>query len=198
MPEEATIYEFGPFLLDPTRRKLLRGEEEVALTPKTFDILSVLVRNGGTVVTKENLLRTVWPDTVVDEGNLTFQISALRKALGDADRLIVTVPGRGYQLAAPVDLVSAEAEALEVVIEERTTTTLHVAFVAIAAIVAVLAALAAFLFLRRSDPDPAAAIRSLAVLPFKPIVAAQRDEALELGMADTLISRLGHVPEIRV
>ena len=198
MPDAVTIYEFGPFLLDPTRRKLLRGEEEVPLTPKAFDILSVLVRNGGTVVTKENLLRTVWPDTIVDEGNLTFQISSLRKALGDADRLIVTVPGRGYQLAAPVDLVSAEAEAMEVVVEERTTTTLHIAFVVIAAIVAVLAALAAFLFLRRSDPVPAAAIRSLAVLPFKPIVAAQRDEALELGMADTLISRLGHVPGIRV
>lgn len=198
MPEEANSYEFGPFLLDPTRRKLLRGETEVPLTPKAFDILSVLVRNGGSVVTKETILRTVWPDTIVDEGNLTFQISALRKALGGSDGVIVTVPGRGYQLAAPVSTV-ADVEATEVVVEERTTTTVRVAFLGMAAMV-IVAAIAALLFLRRPDPVPAAAtaIRSLAVLPFKPIVAARRDEALEVGMADTLISRLGYVAELRV
>jgi DNA-binding winged helix-turn-helix (wHTH) protein/Tol biopolymer transport system component len=110
------LYRFDEFELDPSRRVLSRNESPVALTPKAFDVLSYLVLNPGRVVTKDELLKSVWPDSFVEEGNLAQYISALRKALGDKSRLIATVPGRGYQFVAQVFSVEIEtgisAEAL--------------------------------------------------------------------------------------
>ncbi len=80
----------------------------VPLTPKTFQILLVLVRHGKEVVTKDDLMKTVWPDTFVEEANLSRNIFMLRKALGETaqdHRYIVTVPGRGYRLAENVRLL---------------------------------------------------------------------------------------------
>src|SRR5215472_14831246 len=101
------FYEFGEFQLDAGRRLLLRAGDVVALTPKAFDILLILVRNRGRVVEKDELMRLVWPGTVVEENNLTRNISSLRKALAEGPndhRFIVTVPGRGYQFAAVIPL----------------------------------------------------------------------------------------------
>src|SRR5271157_2921374 len=91
------LYAFGPFRVDPDKETLLRAGEPVPLTPKTFQILLVLVRHSKEVVTKDDLMKTVWPDTFVEETNLTRNIFMLRKALGDTaqERYIVTVPGRG-------------------------------------------------------------------------------------------------------
>ncbi len=89
------FYEFGPFRLDPVERFLLRGNDPVELTPKAFDTLVVLVRNGGHLLTKDELMRAVWPDTVVEENNLTQVIHSLRKTLGDdrnGSAFIETVP----------------------------------------------------------------------------------------------------------
>ncbi len=102
------LYEFGPFRVDPEKETLLRAGETVPLTPKTFQILLVLVRNSKEVVTKDDLMKTVWPDTFVEEANLSRNIFMLRKALGETaqdHRYIVTVPGRGYRLAERVQLV---------------------------------------------------------------------------------------------
>jgi DNA-binding winged helix-turn-helix (wHTH) protein/Tfp pilus assembly protein PilF len=101
------LYEFGPFRVDPEKETLLRAGEPIPLTPKTFQILLVLVRHSQEVVTKDDLMKTVWPDTFVEETNLTRNIFMLRKALGEnpQDRYIVTVPGRGYRLAESVQLV---------------------------------------------------------------------------------------------
>ena len=102
------LYEFGPFRVDPEKETLLRAGENVPLTPKTFQILLVLVRNSKEVVTKDDLMKTVWPDTFVEEANLSRNIFMLRKALGETaqdHRYIVTVPGRGYRLAERVQLV---------------------------------------------------------------------------------------------
>ncbi len=101
------LYEFGPFRVDPEKEILLRAGEPVPLTPKTFQILLVLIRHNQQVVTKDDLMKTVWPDTFVEEANLSRNIFMLRKALGDSaqDRYIVTVPGRGYRLAESVQLV---------------------------------------------------------------------------------------------
>ncbi len=102
------LYEFGPFRVDPEKETLLRAGENVPLTPKTFQILLVLVRNSKEVVTKDDLMKTVWPDTFVEEANLSRNIFMLRKALGETaqdHRYIVTVPGRGYRLAERVKLV---------------------------------------------------------------------------------------------
>ena len=78
---EDRIFEFGDFILAPKERLLLRGGEPVPLTPKAFDILVVLVNRSGHLVSKDDLLHEVWPDTFVEEVNLTVNISALRKAL---------------------------------------------------------------------------------------------------------------------
>src|SRR5437773_2461770 len=99
------LYEFGPFRLDSARRRLLRGEEVVQLTPKVFDILLVLLESSGRIVDKEELVKAVWPDTFVEEGNLAQNISILRKALGETledHRYIETVPKRGYRFIAEV------------------------------------------------------------------------------------------------
>lgn len=99
------IFEFGDFILSPKERLLLWGGQPVALTAKAFDLLVVLVRHAGHLVSKEELLSKVWADTFVQEVNLTVNISALRKALERGrygDRLIQTVPGHGYRFIAPV------------------------------------------------------------------------------------------------
>src|SRR5215831_6994052 len=102
------VYGFGPFQLDPEKQTLLRDGEPIALAPKAFQLLLTLVRHGTETVSKDQLMKSVWPDTFVEETNLTRNVFALRKALGESDqnRYIVTVPGRGYRFAEGVRLVS--------------------------------------------------------------------------------------------
>jgi DNA-binding winged helix-turn-helix (wHTH) protein len=110
-PGADELYEFGPFRVDPARETLLKGGVAVPLTPKTFQILLVLVRHGKEVVTKDDLMKTVWPDTFVEEANLSRNIFMLRKALGETAQdhcYIVTVPGRGYRLAENVRLLPGQ------------------------------------------------------------------------------------------
>ncbi len=98
-------FTFGPYRLDPEQRLLFRGEDEIPLTPKTFDTLLLLVEHHGRVLMKEDLMKAVWPDTVVEENNLTQSISRLRRVLNEAHdgELIETLPRRGYRFVAPVD-----------------------------------------------------------------------------------------------
>jgi tetratricopeptide (TPR) repeat protein/DNA-binding winged helix-turn-helix (wHTH) protein len=102
------FYEFGPFRIDPDRRILLRGESPIALQPRAFDVLLTLVQNSEKVVSKDDLMKAVWPDTFVEEANLAQHIFVLRKTLGETkreNRYILTVPGRGYRFAAKVNIV---------------------------------------------------------------------------------------------
>ncbi len=102
-------YEFGPFRLDSERGLLFRNNQPVPLTQKSFEILLALIENREDTVSKDALLKRVWPDTFVDEANLTQHISVLRKAFGETPqdrRFIVTVPGRGYRFVAAVRDVS--------------------------------------------------------------------------------------------
>jgi DNA-binding winged helix-turn-helix (wHTH) protein len=104
------LYEFGAFRLEPAERKLMRGNEVVVLTPKAFDTLVLLVRNSGHLLEKEELIRTLWPDSFVEEGNLSNNIFLLRKALGENPPYIETVPKRGYRFVGAVrQLPSAAA-----------------------------------------------------------------------------------------
>jgi TolB-like protein/DNA-binding winged helix-turn-helix (wHTH) protein/Tfp pilus assembly protein PilF len=102
------VYEFAPFRLDAGRRQLLRGGVMVPLTSKALDLLVVLVEHRGEVVSKDQLMSDLWPDTVVVEANLTQQISMVRKALGanQEHRYIATHPNRGYSFVEPVRVVS--------------------------------------------------------------------------------------------
>src|SRR5689334_11222902 len=107
MPEKV-FYEFSTFVLDPNQHVLLRDGQRVPLHPKTFLLLQTLVEADGQVVSKDELLERVWPDVVVEENNLTKNISLLRKALGngfESAEFIETVPKIGYRFIAPVRLV---------------------------------------------------------------------------------------------
>ena len=98
-------YEFGPFRVDSLRRVLLRDGKPVRMSNKALDLLLVLVRERERVLDKEELLDKIWPDTTVEENNLTVAMSGLRKALGEEPtdrRYVVTMPGRGYRFAAEV------------------------------------------------------------------------------------------------
>jgi pimeloyl-ACP methyl ester carboxylesterase len=108
MPEAKTEgpYQFGPFRLDLRERQLSRGSQVIPLRGKVFDTLSVLVENAGRLVTKQELLDAVWPETAVEENNLNHNVAVLRKALGEkttGQQYIETVPKVGYRFAAPVE-----------------------------------------------------------------------------------------------
>jgi TolB-like protein len=98
-------YEFGDFRLDPVERVLSRHGIPVPLTPRVFDTLLYFVRHHGRVLEKDELMREIWPDAIVEDNNLTQNVSTLRQALGERGagrRYIVTIPGRGYRFAAHV------------------------------------------------------------------------------------------------
>jgi DNA-binding winged helix-turn-helix (wHTH) protein/TolB-like protein/Tfp pilus assembly protein PilF len=122
--ESEAGYEFDRFRVYPANRLLLREGEVVPLTSKVFDILLVFVENGGCVLEKEEMMRRVWQDSFVEEGNLTRNVSTLRKALGEdpkSHQYIVTVPGRGYKFVAAIR--SVQASGPQMIVEERTVST---------------------------------------------------------------------------
>lgn len=220
------VFEFGNFRLDGSGRRLLKAGEPVRLTPRLFETLLYLVEHRGTVLSKDDLLAALWPDVVVEENNLGQAISKLRQVLGEApgeNRYIATVSGRGYRFVAQVTSVAAEADDRErpaaVAIPTvsgapaagarlpaasantpRQPSRLPARAVAVAAVLLAAAGLTA-LYVRSShgepgvDPRPP---RTLAVLPFKPLVPEGRDEALEFGMAESLIAKLGHIRALTV
>src|SRR5437867_13355622 len=98
------FYEFGPFRMYPAEGSLCRDGKPIALTPKAFETLLTLVRQSGRLVTKAGLMEAVWPDSFVEEGNLAFNISTLRKTMdeGPEHTYIETVPRRGYRFTASV------------------------------------------------------------------------------------------------
>src|SRR5512142_1721642 len=113
MSEGRRRFEFAGYRIDEERRLLLRDGEPVPRTSRVFDTLLALVKNSGRLLSKEELMREVWGSAHVEEGNLTVNISVLRKALEekpDQHRFIVTVPGRGYRFIAEVMEESAEPE----------------------------------------------------------------------------------------
>ena len=114
-------YEFGPFQVDLQERVVRRDGEAVALTPKAFDTLLVLIENSGRVIEKDDLMKKVWPNTFVEEANLAVNISVLRKALGTTvtgGQYIETIPRRGYRFVAVVREVRDEEQ--DIIVRERT------------------------------------------------------------------------------
>jgi len=216
------LFEFGPFRLDTEEQLLLREGGPIALPPKVYETLLVLVGSNGRVLTKNELMRAIWPDTVVEEANLAHNISELRKALGDSpekSQYIQTLPRRGYRFIAEVRqseegrwVAAGPLYAPRPIIEEGDTPRqgdsaggdiavlrrrgLRVS--ALIACVALVGVVVAVTYLWLGRPAPAPRFRSLAVLPFKPLAATDRDESLELGMADTLIARLSSAGEVAV
>ncbi len=133
----AHIYEFGDFRLDAEKRLLWREDEPVPLTSRVFETLLYMVEHHDTMLEKERLIKAVWPDSIVEENNLTQNISTLRRVFGetpDSHRFIVTVPGRGYRFVADVRLREVDAgpeprKIPEIAIEPSETETERVASV---------------------------------------------------------------------
>jgi DNA-binding winged helix-turn-helix (wHTH) protein len=208
------LYEFGDFRLDGSRRLLSRIDGSlVRLTAKGFDTLLELVRQAGATVDKDDLIRTVWPDTFVDENNLSQKISEIRRALGERqgeNRFIVTVPGRGFRFVAEVSEVSHEAlqypgetssaSAADDRNRRRSPGSRRIwALSSLGALLIVIAAAALLLVDRRQEPEQTIRpIRTVAILPFKPLDPGQGDAVLQVGMADTLILRMSSVRELTV
>jgi Tol biopolymer transport system component/DNA-binding winged helix-turn-helix (wHTH) protein len=147
------IYEFGPFQFDTGAHRLLKQNTPVSLTPKSFELLRILIDNRGQAMSKSELLEALWPDSQVEEGNLAFQVSVLRKALGpEGGSWIETVPRHGYRLNAPVVIhavgdIPAPARAAVSVIQARSPAARASGFLARAVLgIAVLAVTVAVVF----------------------------------------------------
>ncbi|HEU4390240.1 MAG TPA: tetratricopeptide repeat protein [Blastocatellia bacterium] len=170
---QKALFEFGSYRLDAAERRLLRDGQPVPLPPKVFDTLVVLVEHSGQLVLKEELMARLWPDTFVEEVTLARYISDLRKALnnGPERKYIETVSKRGYRFSAEVRKLAGA----ELIIQRRTKSTIVV-----------------------EEEIDSTTTKSIAVLPFKPINPAGRDEYLELGIADALITRLSDISQMVV
>lgn len=163
----SNLHVFGEFRLDPQARVLRRGEDLVAVTPKALEVLLLLVQRNGEVVSKEELMNAVWPDSFVEESNLTQTVFMLRKALGESSerRFILTVPGRGYRFVARIqNSEPIEPARLNVSLKDSTESRSLPWFLPALVIVSTsLLVIAAVLFLRISThtpPQPFASIRS--------------------------------------
>jgi DNA-binding winged helix-turn-helix (wHTH) protein len=108
--DEPEAFSFGPYCLIPCKRVLLAGQDQIALGSRAFDILVLLVKRGGDIVTSRQIFEHAWPDMTVEDSNIRVQISDLRRALSAYQRSIVTVRSRGYVFVVPVQrLGSLEA-----------------------------------------------------------------------------------------
>jgi len=203
------LYRFGEFSLDAQGRVLKRAGTTTPLTPKAFDTLLVLVQNAGRIVSKDELMRAVWPDSFVEESNLTQTIFMVRKALDETSdrRYILTLQGQGYRFLLPVTESASEAEPTEMLaapaapanLPENPATMrprsawppalIAAAFLALL----VIAGTAIGLWrLRRSKAEPPATL-TLAVLPFENFTGDSGQEYLSDGLTEELISQLGNL-----
>lgn len=206
------VWVFGPFHLDESQRRLLRDGQPVQITPRVFDTLIALIEQNGQLVKKEELMETLWPNTFVEEGALTRNVSDLRKALGDG-KYVETVPRQGYRFAAlvsdPADpslRIERTTEAHLVIdhttgASEKSATLKHGSLLSVLVTVLICAAAAAgliWIFQNQTDSPEGTRVKSLAILPFKPLEADPADEYLGLGMTDTLITKLSGMDRIIV
>jgi DNA-binding winged helix-turn-helix (wHTH) protein/TolB-like protein/Tfp pilus assembly protein PilF len=219
------FYHFGSFHLEAQGRALFQGSSPVHLPPKAVSLLLELVQNHGEIVEKEELMRTVWPDSFVEEANLSYNVHQIRKTLGsNLDEFIVTVPKRGYRFIAEVSETwdgkphqqetkeaAAAPPAHEVaaspgrgVVGEprvpaggvRLRLTLAYGLVA----VSVVALFVAIVRPRPELPVPAETPRmeSLAILPLENISGDRQHDHWADGMTDALTTRLAQIKSLRV
>ncbi len=220
--ERQVLYEFGSFRLNPADHSLLCSGKPVSLTPKSFDILVTLIERNGLLVTKDELMKTIWPDSFVEEANLTVNVSALRKALGDTpehQQYIETVPKLGYRFIAPVtalaggepaptvqstfplpqtqDADTKQSDSVAAATSDRSFWS-RMGVVALAAIILLVG-----LTYWQTRKDPAVSHvtsqpRRLAILPFRNMQSDPGSDFLGYSLADAIITKLGPVQSLRV
>ncbi|HEU4871459.1 MAG TPA: winged helix-turn-helix domain-containing protein [Pyrinomonadaceae bacterium] len=168
---DSVCYRFGAFHLDEAEHLLLRSGVKVPLTPKVFHILLILVRHAGRSVTKQYLLQNVWPDTFVEEANLSVNVATLRKALGDGTgefKYIETLPRLGYRFIANVISEPWQKTASR----QRVTADLH-----------------------KPNRDK---VHSLAILPFYNQSSDSNAEYLSDALTESIINNLSHLQDLRI
>ena len=211
--QENNSYQFGRFRLKTAERVLLREGEPVPLTPKVFEILTILVENGGQVVAKDDLMKRVWPNTFVEEGNLTQNVSLLRKALGETPggaQFIETVPRRGYRFVAQT-IRLGNGEGSETPTQELAASTVSISdgvpqaagkrrtsIYAMAGGLAVIVLISLVYFTGRGKAGEPAPIQSIAVLPFVDESADPDADYINEKIAESLINSLSKLPQLRV
>ena len=215
--QTSDFYEFGRFRVKSDERLLLRGEDLVPLTPKAFDILLTLLENDGRIVNKDDLMKKVWPNTFVEEGNLTQNVSLLRKALGESangPQFIETVPRRGYRFVAPVNRASENGEdrsfesapptngqLAETSVRPGRSNFLSGRLPAVAlalAVVVIAVAGIGYLSARNKAAATPSAIQSIAVLPFVDDSVDGDAVFLDDEIAASLVNSLTKLPKLRV
>lgn len=219
------IYHFDDVTVDGENFRVRKNGKDISLTPRAFDVLIFLIENSGRVTEKREIFEAVWKDTFVGDNALTKIIKEIRHVLGDAaemPRYIETIPKRGYRFIGEIEKNSDQtaSENETPAVEQIADTEPHrskekeselirpsflrhfafskITFVSIAVLILIAVFAAWFLFRPKRAENSALPIRSIAVLPFKPLNADSRDESLEMGMAETLITRLGNLKQITV
>jgi len=166
------VYEFGGFRLEEAQRRLLDRGQPVAIKPKILDLLLLLVQRRGQLVVKDELMRELWPDAIVEENNITVSISMLRKTLGEnrlEPKFIETVPRRGYRFVAEVTEISPEQDAGGVAAQT----------------------------VAQTEPEEEM-IDSLAVLPMEAPNKDVNVEYLSDGITESIVNVLSRIPKLRV
>jgi TolB-like protein/DNA-binding winged helix-turn-helix (wHTH) protein len=205
-----SLYEFGEFSLDTQSRALRRGAAIVALTPKALELLLVLVENAGRTVTKDDLIKAVWPESFVEESNLTQTVFMVRKALDEtADRrFIKTVQGQGYRFVVPVKPrtngheksetqptlpTATPVPELSAPREKQGAANWRWPVVALASVALLLAVAYAMWSLRSKNFAYPEAKVMLAVLPFENFTGDPAQDYFSDGMTEEIISQLGNL-----
>lgn len=221
------VYEFGKFVLDPEGRTLFSDGRPIRLPAKEFETLVLLVENNGRAMSKDEMMAAIWQEAYVEEGNLAKQISRLRKILNsNGEQFIETVPKHGYRFSAADLSRIVKTEEAQIVLEKRTIRKIGIEveqedaeerslpagsagkrqlsdsrwIILVLACIFLLGLIGAQYYFRVSNtqPEKASAIKSVAVLPFKPMGAQDSDEYLRLGLTDALITKLGNLKQIVV
>lgn len=206
-----SLYQFGEFGLDPQARVLRKGREPVLLTPKAFDVLLLMVQNAGKTVSKDQLMESVWPNSFVEESNLTQTIFMVRRALDETSdrRYIMTVQGHGYRFVVPVteeSSVGAEAhvpivsapmsdgQSVLSSVPRKNSTWRKAAILGLIVGAFVLIAAPAF-WRRHSTKAPAEQPGriTLAVLPFQNLTGDAGQEYFSDGLTEEMITQLGNL-----
>jgi DNA-binding winged helix-turn-helix (wHTH) protein/tetratricopeptide (TPR) repeat protein len=192
--KENGVYTFGSFQLDARERLLLRDGQPVELTPKAFNTLLILVQNSGHLLTKRELMSKVWPDSHVEEPNLTVTIGMLRKALGEENgtRYIETVPRQGYRFTTPVRQLIEEDKTQAATLSKKILRKMARAGAVIFGFAALLATYYVIRTAGHRNEDQASVMPShrVAVLPFKNLSGDAADGWISTAFSEWLTAEL--------
>ena len=193
------FYRFGEFTIDADQKVLLREGKALLLAPKVVETLLTLVQNGGRILEKQELMARLWPDTFVEESNLTYTIVQLRKALGDDarhPRYIETVPKRGYRFIADVEEVLSDVGIMSSEVAQQVKSA--VANLDGSDSLTSYAPERTSRVVKENAATSQTRVASIAVLPFLDLSPDRDQDYFCEGLADELISSLASLPDLRV